>query len=548
MKKMKFAPIALALVAFATCFSAVGCGEEASGNGASTIVKVGVEAKGYGSAHVKALAERYNSMQSDVEIRIVKDTPQSNYHTNQLAVGAKKCDVDLFFTLTNSVFYTQSQAGKNHWADLSDVYDTVAVGYAEADGVKTIEDLLEPSFVKNFTYEDGKQYSMPYTSGVVGMLYNKTKWDATNAKLAAAGKAELVLPKTTDEMFTLFNRIKTTEVKTASDGAYAFSYSGVDSYMHFLFNGLWPQYLGQTGAENFMEGKDENGVYTADIYNTKAREYAFEVIRKMIMVENGFVSSTDQAQQYSQEQLSFMRGSAFFSVNGDWLEREVSSKFKPGEADVMMIRTPVMSKIVENDTIKADFEGTASQKDAKLSTIISFIDEHYIDANGTPNETDAASLGVTLTTLQFIQHARLARHSLPDFVTVIPEFSNEINEAKDFLRFMYSKEGQDIVLQNTYGCAAPMAIDYSQMDYYATATYYSRTRLDMLSKSISYGNAFSTPMQYLAGLRLYPDGNKLATYFGGTSPSSARDLLKDEYESYKTRWEDMMAQANVSNN
>lgn len=549
MKKIKIAPILMGLAMLTTCVAAVGCGgDEGTSNGASKIVKVGVEAKGYGSAHVKALAEEYNKMQSDVEIRIVKDTPMAGYHTNQLALGSTKCDVDLFFTLTNSVFLTQSQANKNHWADISDVYDTVAEGYVEADGVKTIEDLMDPSFVNNFTYTDGKQYSIPYTSGVVGLLYNKTKWDATNAKLAAAGKAELVLPKTTDEMFALFNRIKTTEVKNASDGAYAFSYSGVDSYMHFLFNGLWPQYLGQTAAENFLQGKDENGVYTAEIYNTKAREYSFEVIRKMIMVENGYVSSTDQAQQYSQEQLSFMRGSAFFSVNGDWLEREVSSKFKPGEADVVMLRTPVMSKIVENDAIKADFEGTVAQKDAKLATIVSFIDEHYIDEDGAPCEADATSLGVTLSTLEFIHHARLTRHTLPDFVAVIPEFSNEIAETKDFLRFMYSKKGQDIVLQNTYGCAAPMTIDYSQMDYYATATYYSRTRLDMISKSVSYGNAFNYPMQYLSSLRLYPDGNMMATHFGGTSPSSAKDVMKEEYGKYKTIWEDMMAAAGVSNN
>lgn len=548
MKKIKLAPVVLGATMLASCLAVAGCkGGSKSGNGASKVVEIGCEAKGYGSAFAYALAEEYNKIQSDVEVRVVKDTPMAGYHTNQLGLGGKKCDVDLFFTLTQSVFYTQSQAGKNHWADISEVYNTVAEGYAESDGTKTIKDLIEPSYVEQFTFTDGKQYSIPYTSGVVGLLYNKTKWDATNAKLKTAGEAELVLPKTTDEMFTLFNRMKTTTVKNASDGAYAFSYSGVDSYMHFLFNSLWPQYLGEVGASNFLEGKDENGVYTADIYNTKAREYAFEVVGKMIMKENGYVSANDAAQQYNQEQEAFLRGSAFFSCNGDWLERETSKKIKPGEADVVMLRTPVMSKIVEHDTLKEYFTGTSSQKDQKLSGIIAFIDENYIEKDGAPSEADAATLEVSLDALKFIHHARLARHSLIDFVAVVPEFSNELEETKDFLKFMYSKAGQDIVLQNTYGCAAPMTIDYSQMDYWKTATYYSKTRLELLSKSVSYGNAFCYPMQYLSSIRLYPDGNKIATHFGGDTPGSAKDIMTDEYKNYRDTWADKMEAAGVSN-
>lgn len=549
MKKMKVASVAFGAMMLASCLAVAGCGgDKKPSNGASKVIEIGCEAKGYGSAFAYALAEEYNKIQSDVEVRIVKDTPMAGYHTNQLALGGKKCDVDLFFTLTQSVFYTQSQAGKNHWADISDVYDAVAEGYKESDGTKTIEDLIDPTYVKQFTFTDGKQYSIPYTSGTVGLLYNKTKWDATNAKLKQAGQDELVLPKTTDEMFTLFDRMKETEVKNASDGAYAFSYSGVDSYMHFLFNSLWPQYLGEVGASNFLEGKDENGVYTADIYKSDARKYAYEIVGAMIEKDNKYVSPNDLSKQYNQEQEEFLKGSAFFSCNGDWLERETAKKIKPGEADVVMLRTPVMSKIVNHPTVSGDFTGTATQKDAKLSAIIDFIDENYIEKDGAPSEADATTLEISLDTLKFIHHARLARHTLIDFVAVIPEFSNELQETKDFLKFMYSKQGQDIVLQNTYGCAAPMTIDYSQMDYWQTATYYSKTRLELISKSVSYGNAYCYPMQYLASIRLYPDGNGIATHFGGDTPGDAEGILMDEYKKYRDTWEDKMAAAGVSNN
>ena len=526
-----------------------GCGGDSGNTSGSTEVKevqIGVVSKGYGNEFARALADAYNKTQTGVKVVVKKTTPTPTYQDSQLQLGKKKNKIDIFFTVTNTVFSTQSDASLYHWADLSDVYDSVAVGFAEADGVKTIEDLMDPAFVRDFTYSDGKQYSMPWTSGVVGLLYNKTKWDVTNANLKSAGKAELTLPKTTDEMFALFEQIKTSDVKEASGNAYAFSYSGQNSYMHFMFNSLWPQYLGKTASENFFEGKNEQGMYTADIYNTKGREYAYDVVRSMILKTNGYVSDGDSTQTYDQEQLAFLRGNALFSCNGDWMEREASANFNPGDADVVLLRTPIMSQIVNNEKIAADFTGTAAEKDAKLSAIVAFIDENYIDGTATPTEADAATLGVSLTTLEFIHHARLARHTLPDFTVVVPEYSAELEEAKDFLKFVYSKAGQEIVMQETYGCGAPLTIDYSQMDAYKNGTYYTRSRLDLIKESISYGNAMNFPMQYLGRIQACAE-LKIASAFGTTSPKTAATFVKEEYDGYKTTWNTKMEISGVRN-
>ena len=316
--------------------------------------------------------------------------------------------------------------------------------------------------------------------------------------------------------------------------------------MHFMFNSLWPQYEGKTASENFFEGKNEQGVYTADIYNTKGREYAYDVVRNMILKSNGYVNDGDSSQTYDLEQLSFLRGNALFSCNGDWMEREASAKFNPGDADVAILRTPVMSEIVNNDKIKADFTGTDAEKDAKLSAIVAFIDENYIDGNSAPSEEDAATLDVSLTTLEFINHARLVRHTLPDFVAVIPEYSNELNEAKDFLKFMYSKAGQEIVMRETYGCGAPLTIDYSQMDYYQNGTSYTRSRLDLIKKSIPYGNAMNYPMEYLGRIMACAE-LKIASAFGTASPKSAAAFMKEEYDEYKITWKTKMELAGVRN-
>lgn len=546
-KKFKFTATVLGMLLLSTGVMA-GC----NGGGGNTDnvnvkeVQIGVVSKGYGNEFAKSLAEEYNKLHTDVKVTVKKTTPTPTYQDSQLQLGKKKNDIDIFFTVTNTIFSTQGDATLYHWADLSDVYDSAAVGYTEADGTKTIEDLLDNSFVRDFTYTDGKQYSMPWTSGVVGLLYNKTKWNATNTNLKNAGKEELTLPKTTDEMFALFEKIKTADVKAASGNAYAFSYSGQNSYMHFMFNSLWPQYEGKTASEKFFEGKNEQGVYTADIYNTKGREYAYDIVRSMILKSNGYVNDGDSSQTYDLEQLSFLRGNALFSCNGDWMEREASAKFNPGDADVAILRTPVMSEIVNNDKIKADFTGTDVEKDAKLSAIVAFIDENYIDGDSAPSEVDAATLGVSLTTLEFINHARLVRHTLPDFVAVIPEYSNELNEAKDFLKFMYSKAGQEIVMQETYGCGAPLTIDYSQMDYYKNGTSYTRSRLDLIKESIPYGNAMNFPMEYLGRIQACAE-LKIASAFGTAGPKTAATFVKEEYDGYKTTWETKMELAGVRN-
>ena len=546
-KKFKFTATVLGMLLLSTGVMA-GCngGGGSTDNGDVKEVQIGVVSKGYGNEFAKSLAEEYNKLHTDVKVTVKKTTPTATYQDTQLQLGKKKNNIDIFFTVTNTIFSTQGDATLYHWADLSDVYDSAAVGYTEADGTRTIEDLLDPSFVGDFTYTDGKQYSMPWTSGVVGLLYNKTKWDATNTNLKNAGKEELTLPKTTDEMFALFEKIKTADVKSASGNAYAFSYSGQNSYMHFMFNSLWPQYEGKTASENFFEGKNEQGVYTADIYNTKGREYAYDVVRNMILKSNGYVNDGDSSQTYDLEQLSFLRGNALFSCNGDWMEREASAKFNPGDADVAILRTPVMSEIVNNDKIKADFTGTDAEKDAKLSAIVAFIDENYIDGNSAPSEEDAATLDVSLTTLEFINHARLVRHTLPDFVAVIPEYSNELNEAKDFLKFMYSKAGQEIVMQETYGCGAPLTIDYSQMDYYKNGTSYTRSRLDLIKESIPYGNAMNYPMEYLGRIMACAE-LKIASAFGTASPKSAATFMKEDYDEYKTTWKTKMELAGVRN-
>ena len=111
---------------------------------------------------------------------------------------------------------------------------------------------------------------------------------------------------------------------------------------------------------------------------------------------------------------------------------------------------------------------------------------------------------------------------------------------------MYSKAGQEIVMQETYGCGAPMTIDYSQMDYYKNGTAYTRSRLDVIKNSVAYGNAMNYPMEYLGRIMACAE-LKIASAFGTASPKTAAAFVKEEYDGYKTTWETKMELAGVRN-
>ena len=505
----------------------------------ATTLLIQVEAKGYGSQFARALAEAYNQKQSDIKVVVMDDANTGGFATTALAANTQ---VDIFFSIVNNTFQTQAGIEERKWADMSDIYTSPMTGYAESGEGKTVADSIEPFYMERITFRDGKQYSVPWATGISGFMYNKTKWDKTNENLTAAGQTALELPKTTNEMFALFEKLQEQSVKEASGGAYAFTCSSdAVGYLYYLFTNWWAQYAGSTEAYNFYQGKDASGTYTAEIYNTQAREAAYDVMRTLLMQQNGY---TKLESNFQKMQKSFIKGTSIFSSNGEWIENEVSAELNPGDANIQYTKIPVISSIVNNPAIAADFTGTDDEKDAKLSKIIA-----YIDDNGLESATDAAAaeLGVSTATLQFLVDARLFQHCTPSFVALVPAYSDQIPAAKDFLKFMLSKEGQEIFMSSTYGVCAPLSVDMTQFDYYEKATALGKSKMDLLQNSMLIGDESNTyPMQYVS------DGIKscrvdIINKFAGNSADSAASAVKEEYGYYMTVWADLMKSAGVSN-
>ena len=505
---------------------------------ANTLV-IQVEAKGYGSKFARDLAEAYNQKQSATKVVVLNDANSGGFASTALASNTQ---VDIFFSIVNTTFQTQAGIEKDKWADLSDVYASALTGYAESGESVTVADAIEPFYMEMFTFKDGKQYAIPWATGISGFMYNTTNWDKPNANLTSAGQPALELPKTTNEMFALFEKLQEQSVKEASGGAYAFTCSSdAAGYLNYLFVNWWAQYAGSTEAYNFFQGKDANGTYSAEIFNTPAREAAYDVLRTLLMQQNGY---TKLESNFQKMQKSFIKGTSIFSSNGEWIENEVSAELNPGDANIQYMRIPVIRSFVNKPEISADFTGTEEEKDAKLSAVIAYIDSNTME---TATAEAAAQLAVSEKTLQFLIDARLFQHCTPSFVAVVPAYSDQLDAAKEFLKFILSKEGQEIFMASTYGVCAPLSVDMTQFDYYANATTLGKSKMDLLQNSSLIGDESNTyPMQYVS------DGIKacrmdIVNKFAGGSAAAAESVVSEEYNYYLTVWKDLMNAAGVSN-
>lgn len=504
-------------------------------------LQIAVVDKGFGTQFAYDLAAVYTA-KTGQKVQVVMDTPQASAVYETIGLGAAN-EIDLYFGVAARIHDWVSQKGNYVpgynpiLTDLSDVYDAPATGYIEsqANPDLTIKDIVNPSVYQSMQYfEDDVPYGIAWASDINGMLYNKTLWDQVNATLSQ----KLELPKTTTEMFALFDRIK---LISNNKKPYAFKYGGQNDYLSFCAFFPWfAQYVGNDALENFYQGKDESGVYTPEIYRSQGRFEALTVLEKMLKPTNKYTNSSDYASHIFNAQTEFLEGDAFFTFNGSWLEREASVNFAPGEVDAGFFKLPVISAVV--DKFPAVFSGTAEQKDAQLRAVLDYIDGEIANKPAILEGHDDV--------LAFISDSRNTSLTLGDHIAFVPSYSNKISEAKEFLKFMMSKEGQEIMLAGSVGNTCALVVDRTQFDYYNSpnCSFMTKTKLEIYFETTVFANTLPKyPMQVLGGIsNLYPN-RRLEAVFGNGS-QSAQTFRNDEFGYFNQMWKTAMSLAGVRNN
>lgn len=507
-------------------------------------VSVVILERGYGTLFMDKLAEAYNAKGKNNKVIIEKKTASFDFIRPSLTAGPGKHNYDLYFTVDEMLFDLLAR-GKSLipgydkvYADLSDIYNKVPDGYGK--NTPPLKKLVHPYYLDCVTfYEDQKQYFVTWALGFSGIVYNNNLFD----------KYGLKPPRTTAEMIELMDSMKTIEKNGYAknkDGktVYPFLFSGDTGYTQIISQVWWFQYEGLDAFYNFMEGKNSEGIYTPQIYLQTGLRKSSELLSKIINRNGGYVNPDCMGYEFTSAQVKFLSGEAFMMCNGDWLDKEADKHYKPGEVDVKFMKPPVISDILDK------LPKGSIKDDATLRKVVDYVDDSVADDVEESDKTPKP-LGIDDEDIEYVRQARnmfiseSGTHS-----AFIPSYSNNIEGAKDFLLFMLSKEGQEIMLQYTAGNVSPLMINHEELAGFDKLSNLQKSKFEFIKDNPYYiGRKYNRPMFYRGGLYIYRQ--KLEDFFGVTPSSNSYKTVEkymlDNYEYYETNWEEIMRKAGVSN-
>ncbi len=520
----KFVKVLALGMAAATLCSLAACGGS-SDAGAGT-VQIAVINKGYGTEWLSKIVDEYKTT-TGKSVKLLPPSSNNSKYRTELLAGPNANKTDLYFNIDAKYFVDVISNGPNAvkgydcaFADLSDVYEEVLPDYGAS-----LKDMMPEYYLDAMTYE-GKQYTLPWAQGVEGVVYN--------AELFA--QYELKVPNTTDEMIALFQKIKTlnngsyatTTIMGEEHNIYPVLYARENNYSMYAWMTWWSQYEGMDGFNRFLKGVDENGNYTYTIFAQQGRIEALEVANEVLKQDNGYTNP--ESLSFTTAQTYFLDGLGFINFNGDWLEREAKAN-----ADITgfeFMKTPVISSIVEklSDT---------SMTDATLSAIIAEID-------GGATSSDKCSQA----DFDKIKAARgLVCTEGDAHIAYIPSYSDNVEGAKDFLRFYLSKQAQDLQMKYSYGNVAPFRRDVTTLPSYAGLSEFAKSKFEIWNSSEFTGRKYNTPMTYKGGLEVFKSSRWPEMIFGSDQKSTyqtAEEYVLTDIEYYKNEWASMTRNAGVN--
>lgn len=517
MKKIK-KTVALVL-AFGTLFSCAACGGGSSGEDTLVIESFN---GGYGVQWLYDLVDAYQTKYPDKKVKIANTT---NYDEGFLtALNSGATETDLYFGREDMRKYMMSStvvAGKTYSSMLADLTD-VFTGTVEGESV-TVEDKFFENVIKvsrieddagNFTY-----YSMPWITGVGGLLYNKKVW-----------KDSWDLPNTTDELVALCDTIK-------ADNCTPMIYCLEDSYWSIIFEIWFAQYEGTSGYESFGNGYDDNGDrYTPEILLTKGLLKTYEVIESLLDDDKGYMDARSKVDNFTMVQTHFLESDNKIAMNpnGDWIQREMSANFSEDEVDIAFMKTPIISSIVETLEYR---NGESYMADSMLSKVIEAIDR---------GETSYE--GVSANDFARLKEARNMYKGLTGHVAWVPAYSGQIDLAKDFLRYMATDEAIRIFTKATKGYTQPFKFDYLADEQ--TSPYiknFMKSNYE-ITQNGTFISARTDRIFGVGGLKAYYNKSRFENGFSASNKAdyvSAYDYYMSEYNYVKARWANYLQLAGI---
>ncbi len=417
--------VALMLIAILILPVLAGCNQQSNKVDENALV-ITVAKLGYGDQWLKDLAAAYEA-KTGTKVQIFSKIGDVGLSAIKGEMQSQASETDIFFTRAQEFFKSIYKGAVNiggtnyacEFADLTDVWNSKA---SDSES-KTILEKMDPAYEEYYNV-DGKYYGLPWANGVMGIVRNINVWN----KL---GLTDGDMPLTTDELFALCDKVK-------AQGTAPFIYSLESEYYSSGLAPIWfSQYEGSESMKFFNNGLDPVGENSSNLYAYDGQVEALKVIERLVNNDNGYQHEFSTSLNFTDMQSTFLLDEALFCVNGAWLETEMGNAFKGANID--FIKMPVISSLINRLETVTD--------DATLSAVIK-----HVDGNG------EAPAGVSEEDIAIVRDARHNAYTRSGFdhTALVPAYSNKLNEAKDFLKFMCSDEGLSIYYKSTNGNQLPI--------------------------------------------------------------------------------------------
>ncbi len=445
-KKLRLLSLFTALICAVSTAACSANGNNEEDYVGKTVVNIVSINKGYGVQWLKDVAAIFEQQHENVKVKI-SVVYDDSVIKNNLESGRKYCDYDLMFTGAGTMSKT------NFVADLTDVYDSTLPGKTQTIG-ESMDQTLKAAFAENGTTPT-KYYYMPWTAGIDGFLVN---YEAA-AKLFGEGWENTYKLRTTNEVLAFAAAIK-------AKGANAFGHCADTHYYHFLYETWWAQYEGLQGISDYY-----NGIYY-DAFGEKQigpevclQQGRLESLKVMESIfSNGYSDPRSNGNTFEVTQTYFMLGEFVMFSNGDWNNLEMSKSFP--NTDIRFYKTPVISSLGTKLGIS----------EAQLIEVIDYID-------GASSQKPAVSDEIieTIRESRSLIHTYASAHSM-----AIPEYSDHIDLAKEFIKLLISDVGQAAYAKATGGLTLGYGYDLEKFDGYDSLSKFAKTRWEVQKNSNYY--------------------------------------------------------------
>ena len=498
--------VSIVLLTCLLCGLFAGCKAKKQAN-STTDVEIIYWETGYGREWLDAVAKAFNDS-------------QDMYHATVVSSAENRFGEIEFGNTTGDLYIGSADAfnamAVKYLHPLKNVLDSKPDG----EGGMTIREKFN-GFAEANTHPNGENYALPSRmfADVKGLFYNADMMVDTNGN-------PYKIPNTTDELAKLC-------LSLFSDGKVPFIH--YFEYWAYLYEAWILQYDGVQAYNDLWKGiyTDENGVKHENdvrcITESKGRYEAYQVLEELLSPK-GYTYTNTNSFNHTTGQTYFLAKKAVMIPNGSWIENEMGG----GDVakDVKYMKTPILSAVADKLGIRSD---------SHLSMIVDYVDGAEL--------TEAKLAVVNSYSAEIIETVREIRNTYysdrPDHVA-IPNYSNCIAGAEEFLKFMWSDESMEMASEIV---GAPSGLKYSNAVEVDSSNWSPfMQQIAEISEGATFVNIYiNAPIYYMGGINSLTINNPVAdmTYRTDGDILTAKQYWEKEKAAWEKQWERMKIDAGL---